>query len=122
MGALIDAKFDHECVVKKDDMLQALDRLSVFVGPYDRNAILLGFGEGNIVLHNRKEAGEEIIDCISDGDGEFSCAIDVELFKSQIRVNSTDNVTIQYGHDKCIKIVDGNAVQVISLFVEKTGI
>ena len=118
MNKFVESKFDNECSVRKDDILQALDRLSLFVGPYDKNVILLTFGNGSLVMQNKKSVGTEDIDCLSGGEGEFNCAIDVELFKSQIRVNSTDNVTIQYGLDNCIKIVDGNAVQIVCLCKE----
>ena len=114
----VNSEFTSECIVDKDEMLQALDRLSLFVGDYDRNVITIKFGNNSIIMQNRKNVGIETIDCISGGDAEFDCAVDVEMLKSQIKVNSSDEVKIQYGLDNCIKIIDGDTIQIIALFVK----
>ena len=116
---LVDSTFENVCEVRKDDLLQALDRLSLFVGVYDRNVIQLEFKKDCLVLKNKKNEGVEELDYIKECSGvEFSCATDVELLKEQIKVNSTDNVVIHYGLENCIKIIDGNATQIISLITD----
>lgn len=113
----VDSEFSSECVVKKNEILQALDRLSVFVGDYDRNVITFSFENNSIVMRNKKNAGVETVDCVSGGNDEFTGSIDIEMFKSQIKANSSDDVRIQYGLDNCIKIIDGETIQIVALFV-----
>ena len=42
------------------------------------------------------------------------------MLKAQIETISTDNVEIQYGQEKSIKITDGNCTHIISL-LEKSN-
>ena len=112
---LVSSDFTNDCVVRKDELLQSLDRLALFVGDYDRNVILMSFGNGELVLQNRKSAGTETIECLSGSKEEFSCAIDIEMLKSQVKANTVDDVEIQYGLSNCIKIVDGSVTQIIAL-------
>lgn len=112
---LVDAPFEHTCTVKKNELLQALDRLALFVGAYDRNVITLTFGPGALTMANRKSVGSEIVDYIEGDDYAFTCTIDVEMFKNQVKVNSVDDVIIKYGLDNSIKIVDGDTVQILGL-------
>jgi len=113
---LVESKFKSACVVKKNDILQALDRLAIFVSQYDRNIIQMSFTKNALVLKNKKSAGTEEIDYLKECDGEeFDCAIDIEMLISQIKANSVDDVTIYYGLPNCIKIADGNITQIIAL-------
>ena len=118
ISGLVNTEFVNECVVKKNELLQALDRLSVFVGAYDRNVIKLTFGDNVLVMENKKSVGFETLDCLKGGETAFECMIDVEMFKNQVKVNSVDEVTIQYGLDNTLKLVDGDTVQVLGLFNE----
>ena len=47
----------------------------------------------------------------------YVCAINYELFKSQIVSNSTDIIDLYFGdeNDACIKIVDGEITKITSL-------
>ena len=118
VAGLVNTEFSNTCTVKKNELLQALDRLSVFVGDYDRNVIKLTFGGGTLVMENKKSVGSETLDCISGGETNFECMIDVEMFKTQVKVNSVDEVIIQYGTENTLKLVDGITVQVLGLFNE----
>ena len=109
----VSSDFTNDCVVHKDELLQSLDRLSLFVGDYDRNVILMQFGNGELTLQNKKSAGTETIECISGGEKEFSCAIDIEMLKSQVKVNTNEDVEIRYGLDNCIEIVDNSPTNIV---------
>ena len=117
---LAESEFEASVVLNKNDMLQALDRLSVFVGEYDRNVIFMHFGEDGLTLTNKAKAGTEQIDYVSkNGDLVFDCAIEIDLLTSQIKAQQNDDFKLYYGLPNCVKIADDNIVQIIALFVEE---
>ena len=115
---LVESEFEANCVLNKNAMLQALDRLSLFVGQYDRNVIDMTFDADRLLLTNRAQAGIEEIEYVSTTGNAFECAIDIEMLISQIKAQPNDEFKLYYGLDNCIKIADDNTVQIISLFNE----
>ena len=116
---LAESEFEASVVLNKNDMLQALDRLSVFVGEYDRNVIFMHFGEDGLTLTNKAKAGTEQIDYVSkSGNLVFDCPIEIDMLTSQIKAQQNDDFRLYYGLPNCIKIADDNIVQIIALFVE----
>lgn len=114
----ISTDFENQCTLPKNELIQSLDRLSLFVGDYDRNVILIAFNGDSVTLKNKKSAGTETIDCLKSSGGKFECGIDIEMLKSQIKATMSDDVTIQYGLENCIKIVNDDVTQVVALHVE----
>ena len=115
---LAESEFEASVVLNKNDMLQALDRLSVFVGEYDRNVIFLHFGEDGLTLTNKAKAGTEQIDYVSkNGNLVFDCPIEIDMLISQIKAQQNDDFRLYYGLPNCIKIADDNIVQIVALFV-----
>lgn len=120
INGLLDEEFENNCKVSKKDLLNALDRLSLFVGVYDKNAVDLVFTNDGIVISSKQTTGAEVLPYITrEGTPEFSCSIDIENFISQIKVHSQDSVEIHYGKDNVIKIVDGNITKLVALLMEE---
>lgn len=107
------------CVsVKKQDLLDVLDRMSIFVGDYDKNGIYLSFIEDGLQLRSQKSNATEVIAVDRDANKDFvpfSCLISIEMLKSQIQINSSDLVKLYYGQERSIQIVDGNTTMIICL-------
>lgn len=104
--------------VNKQELLNVLDRMSLFVSDYDKNGVFLSFTKEGLIVRSQKSNAEEIIAIDTDANKELkeiTCLIDIEMLKSEVEVVSTDNVEIYYGQDKMIKIVDGNTTFVLSL-------
>lgn len=117
--SLVESEFESHCVLNKNDMLRALDRLSLFVGQYDRNVINMSFKSTQLILTNKAKAGVEEVDYVSNDKGaEFECAIDIEMLTSQIKASPEDEIKLYYGLDNCIKIADNDIIQIIALFNE----
>lgn len=114
---LVSQDYNSFIKVDKQDLLNVLDRMSLFVTDYDRNGVFLDFTEAGFIIRSQKSNAEEIIDAegtLESGDG-FSCLADIEMLKSQVETVSTDIVEIWYGQEKSLKIVDKNCSLVISL-------
>ena len=112
----VKSEFEAKCTMRKNDLLQALDRLVLFVNEYDRNVINLLFDTDKLTLTNKKQAGREEVE-YTGGKTEkmFECAINIEHLVSQIKAHPIDDVTISYGLSNCIKIESGDITQIIAL-------
>lgn len=120
IGGLIDSKFKSVCKISKSGLLQVLDRLSLFVGTYDKNGINLTFTKEGLQISSKSSSGVEIIDYVeSKNFKSFTCMIDIESLTTQIKAQATDVITMYYGQDNAIKMVDGNLTQIVALMHEE---
>lgn len=116
ISALVDTKFDCFCAVPKTALLQALDRLSLFVGPYDKNAVYLTFTREGLQISSKAVSGIEIIKYVSsDNFKDFTCAVDIQMFTQEIKAVSNDVIELYYGEDNAVKIADGNITIIVAL-------
>lgn len=117
---LVDTKFPSECKVSKSGLLQVLDRLALFVGTYDKNGINLTFTKDGLQVSSKSSSGVEILPYIeSKKFKNFTCMIDIESFGSLIKAQVSDAITIQYGEDNLIKMVDGNMTHLVALMSDE---
>lgn len=116
IDGLLHEDFDSSCRLAKSSLLQLLDRLSLFVGVYDKNGIYLTFTRDGMIVTSKQANSSEIIQYMdSDNFKDFTCCIDIEMFRSQIKANSGDSIEIHYGLDKALKLSDGNVTQILAL-------
>lgn len=115
---LLDLDFPSDCTVSKGEILQALDRLALFVGPYDKNGITLTFTKDGLMLSSLKSSGTETVEYrASNNFKEFSACINIEMLQTQIKSHILDDIQICYGLDTALKIIDGNVTQIVA-FIE----
>lgn len=113
---LVDTEFDSKCTVPKNALLQLLDRLSLFVGTYDKNAVHLTFTSKGLQVSSKEATGVEIIDYVSSENfKDFTCSIDIQMLVNEVKAIQNDTVEMYYGEDNAIKLVDGNIIIIIAL-------
>mgnify|MGYP002624193385 CR=1 FL=1 len=113
---LLNSEFDSFCSVPKNTLLQLLDRLALFVGPYDKNAVFLTFTPNGLQVSSKAANGVEIIDYVaSDNFTDFTCAIDIQMFVQEIKAIQSDVIEIYYGDENAIKMKDGNITIIVAL-------
>lgn len=113
---LVDTEFSSSCSVPKNELLQLLDRLSLFVGPYDKGAVHLTFTQNGLQVSSKSADSIEIIDYVtSEGFTDFTCAIDISMLTQEIKAIQNDVIELYYGEDNAIKMVDGNITIVVAL-------
>ena len=100
--------------------MQALDRISLFVGTYDDNAVNLEFTGKVVKISSLAATGIEEIAYISGDKDTFTCSMDLQSLIKHIKTQGTDEVDIQFGDDQAIKLVDSDVVQIISLFADNS--
>lgn len=117
---LVKTEFDSFCAVPKSAILQLLDRLSLFVGTYDKNAIHLTFTKNGLQVSSKAANGVEIIDyTASDNFKDFTCSVDIQMLTQEIKAIQNDVIEIYYGEDNAIKMTDGNITIVVALLEDE---
>lgn len=113
---LVETEFESRCKIAKGEFLQLLDRLSLFVGAYDKNAVVLTFTKEGLQVSSKASNGVEVLPYVEiENFKDFTCLIDIEMLASQIKSQTSDVVDLYYGLDIAIKMVDGNITHIVAL-------
>lgn len=120
VNAYLDEAFTSSCKVPKDLLLSVLDRLALFIEPYDKNGAYFTFGRKGINIHSKKDASTETINYVESKDFKpFVCCVDIPMLKEQLQANPDDTVKICYGNANALKIESGKVTQVIALLEDE---
>ena len=119
--AFIELDFQTHCQLPKNELLQLLDRLSLFVTDYDKGGIFLTFTEQGLQVTSKASTGVEVVPYkeITDFE-EFTCCMDLTCFIKELKAYSGDVVNIYYdtSNAAAIELQDGDVLQVIGLLQE----
>lgn len=119
-----DKKFNYRCEVSKIELQRVLNRISLFVEPYDRNAIKLSFNSDclevcsknasaiDIIKYHIGEHGEGIQDLLES----MIYFINFDLFKSQVDAMPLDRFYIYFGESNAIKLACDDVMSIIALY------
>ena len=115
---LIDLKYSGNITVNKNNLLSILDRLSLFISSYDNNSIRFNFDKDSKLLEIKSlqsNASEYLEIDESTNFIDFTCVVNIEMLKKQIKSLALDNIQLQYGDQKSIQLKEGNTSLVIPL-------
>ena len=116
ISSLLDENFASYCQIDKSLLMQTIDRLSLFVDMFDKNGVYLTFTKDGLSVDNKQANGSELIPYKKSSKFKaFTCCVDIELFRSQVKSTPSELITLYYGKESSIKFVDGNVVQILSL-------
>lgn len=116
LKSFYEVKMPATCKISKSALLQALDRIALFVGTYDDNAIKLSFTGKSLKIQSLASTGVEEIAYTSPIKKPFECMVDLQSFMKHIKTQSTDTVEIQFGDESAVKLIDSDIMQIMSLF------
>ena len=116
ISGLLDEQFPSTCEIEKAPLLQMLDRLSLFVDVFDKNSVYLTFTKEGLVVSSKQDSGSETIPYkTSENFSDYTCCLDIDLFKTQVKAYQEDVIKVLYGKENSIKFVNGNTKQIIAL-------
>lgn len=119
MGYL-DAEFTSRCHLPKIAIQGLIDRLALFIEPYDKNGAYLTFTKEGVKINSKKSNSDETIAYIeSDNFSPFVCCVDIPMLKGLIDANPGESIDIWYGNEACIKMTSGKVTQVIALLEDE---
>lgn len=116
ISGLIDEQFPSSCKIEKQPLMQMLDRLSLFVDVFDKNSVYLTFTKDGLMVSSKQDSGSETIPYKeSENFNDYTCCLDIDLFKTQVKAYQSDVIEILYGKENSIKFVLSNTKQIIAL-------
>lgn len=117
---LLELEIPSKCKVAHTAVMDMLDRLSLFVSSYDKREITLTFSPDGILFSSKQSNSVELVPYIESENFEaFTCGIDIEVLKAQISAQTSEAITMYYGHDDFIKMVCDNVTQLVALADEE---
>ena len=113
---MLKMEFPSMCKVKKSELLNTLNRMSLFCFKYDNNGIDITFDEDSMKISSLKSSAVEDIEYTEFKNVEpFDLRIDVTLLLPHVKSYASDIVELHFGNKMCIKLVDGSVTQIIAL-------
>jgi len=113
----IGTEFDNSCKLNRANVINALDRISLFSSTYDNRAVRLSFTENALVISNMKSGSIEEVEYMEKKSNvdSFEVYINADMLMEQLKSYFGDTVTIEYGEDFAISLVSDTTTQIISL-------
>ena len=115
---LTSLEYGNSIQINKKELLDALDRMGLFVEDYDDNGIYLRFSKDNqcLEIQSKKSSGyEKLIPKGANMTENFECLVNIEMLKSQLQSLTSDLVDLYYGQKTSIQLKEGNTTLVIAL-------
>ena len=120
LRGLISDTFESECEVNKNELVNALDRLGLFIGEGEKNAIRLAFGDNNLTISSKKSNGNELLNYVKSKDVQpFTELIDISDLKNQLQTQTGETVTLCFGNEKGLMLKSNKVLQLISYLDEE---
>lgn len=115
---LVDtSEFKINAKINVKDFLAVLDRISLFVTPYDSNVIDIHLNDGRLFISSIKATGVEVVKLNNLSNNEaWEGKIDVEMLAGQLNAFTKEEIDIYFGD--CIKLTENNVVKLICLCEE----
>ena len=118
--SLVETDFESFCAVPKSALLQLLDRLSLFVGTYDKNAVDLTFTKDGLQVSSKAANGIELIEYTAvEKFKDFTCSVDIQMLEQEVKAIQNDVIEMYYGRDNAIKMTDGNVTIIVALLEDE---
>ncbi len=118
---LIKNDYPQSCIINRNALLNVLDRLNLFVEPYDENGVYLNFDKSGLIVSSKKGNASEKVSYIKNDDAvtPFVCLINIEKLVTQLDAHLGESIKIYYGQDTSIKIESEKVSHIIFLLGEE---
>lgn len=115
-----DLSKESFCRLPKQELNQALDRVTIFVTEKDNRPVKFMFDKTSVTLSNKKDSGVEEIDYTEIKDFKAcEAVVNFEHLKPILSAQSKD-VSIYFGTENALKFVDDKIKYIISLIQDGT--
>lgn len=112
---LLSQDYPCMCRINKDELTSVLSRIALFIGEYDEDAVKLDFTAESLNISSKATTG---IDSISYTEMEDvqpeEHFVSATMLLNQLKAYSAETVTIYFGVENSMKIVDGDTTQIIA--------
>ena len=116
IGNMLKMEFPSMCKIKKAELLNTLNRMTLFSSKFDNNGIDIDFKDDKMVIKSLKNSAVEEIEYTEYANVKpCDIRIDILLLMSHIKAYASDTIELFFGNPTCIKLIDGNVTQIIAL-------
>lgn len=115
-----NTEFESSAQVARQAFLDVIDRLTLFVSAYDKNTIYMTFTKDGIMVTSKRSNGAEKLSYQgSENFKPYTCAVDIDVLKSQLQAQEGEVVNLWYGNETALKMTFDNVVQVVALLEDE---
>ena len=116
---ILQTQFSSSGTISTQLVSQVLDRLSLFVGVYDRGEIKLTFDDRGIIITSKQSTGIEVVPFITkENVVPFNVSVNVNMLQDLVNAIKQDTFKISYGNTSSIMLSTPDVVQVLALISE----
>lgn len=109
IGQLTNIQFPSKCSLSKLAVMNILDRLTLFIDPFEKNEVQLDFTKDGLVISTNSGSYEILAYATSENFQEFSCCVNGLFFKELVSAVGTELFELSYGEEELIRL-DSNGV------------
>lgn len=107
INSYVNKEYPSSCKLPKQEVLQLIDRLSLFVDVFDEDVVNISFTEDGMEMSSQKSNSVESIPYTESKDlQEVTGRIYLDMLRSQIKAQTGDNIEVYFGDGKSLKLVD----------------
>jgi DNA polymerase III sliding clamp (beta) subunit (PCNA family) len=109
----MNEQYAYSCIINKTLLINALERLCLFTGDYDSNAVNLTFDKDKVTLTTKRCNTNESISYLQAPvmEGSFKITLDAIFLKNQLISSPKEDATLKFGSEEGIQIVCDKIVQ-----------
>ena len=105
--AYIQQSYPSKCVLPKLEILQLIDRLSLFVDSNDDGAVTIAFGKDGVKIASKQSNSVEVVPYLScENFADSNGVMYLDMFRSQAKAQTGDTIELHFGDGKSLKLVD----------------
>ncbi len=103
--------YDYLFTVSRSDILEALDRLSIFLEIGEKNKITMIFNDDQLLLSSNSKTGNEMLYSkeVIASENPYIQAVDLLDLKRHITSHSGETIKLRYGNDRGL-LIENNEV------------
>ena len=107
INAYVGKEYPSSCKLPKQEVLQLIDRLSLFVDVFDEDIVNIAFTDAGMEMSSQKSNSVESIPYIESKDlQEVTGQVYLDMLRSQIKAQTGDSIEVYFGDGKSLKLVD----------------
>lgn len=114
VAPLAEIEFPSVCSLSKLAILNILDRLTLFIDPFEKNEVLLNFTEEGLEVSTNSGSYEVIAFAKSENFQPFTCAVNGLFLKELVSAVSTELFELHYGEEALIRLDSNGVIQLLA--------
>lgn len=114
ISSIINLEYSGECKLVASDLIDSLNRISIFVDPFENVGVYMLFDESGLFMRDFKGHSSEFIECDIKGELGFKVFVNPKFLLDLLNVVKSSELTIKYGNENAVQIESDGVIQIVS--------